>query len=52
MSFVPVPGTPALFCIWEARVKDFEAFVSATGHDATSGMYSLRKGEWKPQGDT
>lgn len=24
--FVEVKGTPALFCIWETRVKDYEAF--------------------------
>ena len=33
MVFVPVPGIPARFSIWETRVKDFEAFVKATGHD-------------------
>lgn len=37
MEFVPVPGTNVLFCIWETRVKDFEAFVKATGHDAGEG---------------
>jgi len=36
MPFVPA-GTPSvLFCIWETRVKDFRAFVEATGYDAVS----------------
>lgn len=37
MKFVPVPGTNVLFCIWEMRVQDFEAFVKATGHNAGDG---------------
>jgi formylglycine-generating enzyme required for sulfatase activity len=41
-----------LFCIWEARVQDFEAFVNATRHDATAGMYSDRGDGYKQQGDT
>ncbi|HPA16544.1 MAG TPA: bifunctional serine/threonine-protein kinase/formylglycine-generating enzyme family protein [Verrucomicrobiae bacterium] len=32
MKFVPVKGTGALFCIWETRVQDFDAFVKDTGH--------------------
>ena len=39
--FVPVSGTKVLFCIWETRVQDFEAFVDATGYDATGGTWSL-----------
>lgn len=52
MKFVPVQGTNVLFSIWETRVKDFEAFVEATGHNATGGMYSLEKGGWKQAGKT
>lgn len=32
MKFVPVPGTRVLFCMWETRVKDFEAFVRDSGY--------------------
>lgn len=35
MKFVPVPGTEVLFCIWDTRVKDFEAFVNAARATAT-----------------
>jgi formylglycine-generating enzyme required for sulfatase activity len=52
MAFVPVPGTEVLFCKWETRVKDFEAFVNETGHDATARMYSLKGGSWNRNGDT
>lgn len=59
MTFVSVPGTKVLFSIWETRVQDFEAFVAATGHDATSEMFTvtrwadnaLQKGDsWKNPG--
>jgi hypothetical protein len=29
MTFVSVPGTEVLFCIWETRVKDYEAYAKA-----------------------
>ena len=32
MKFVEVPGTDVLFCEHETRVRDFEAFVKATGY--------------------
>ena len=44
MKFVPVPGTKVKFCIWDVRVQDFEAFVKASGYDATGSMYSFRIG--------
>ena len=52
MVFVPVPGVEVLFCIWDVRVQDFDAFVKATGYDATSGMVSLGKDGWKQRGNT
>ncbi len=52
MKFVTVSGTKVMFCVWDVRVKDFEAFVNSTGYDATDGMYSLLKGGWKQIGAT
>ena len=35
MKFVPAGTKGVLFGVWETRVKDFRAFVKATGYDAT-----------------
>lgn len=51
MRFVPVPGTQVLFCVWDTRVQDFQAFVNATRHDATAGMFPLHTKSWKQHGD-
>jgi formylglycine-generating enzyme required for sulfatase activity/predicted Ser/Thr protein kinase len=52
MVFVPVAGTGVRFSIWDTRVRDFEAFVQATGYDATRGMFSLRSDGLNQHGDT
>ncbi len=36
MKFVPAGTSGMLFSVWETRVKDFEAFVEDTHHDAVS----------------
>lgn len=40
MKFVPVAGTSVLVSIFETRVKDFEAFASATGYKTERKMYT------------
>lgn len=51
MPFVPVKGTSVRFCVWETRVKDFEAFVSDTGRDMGNKMTcfngDLKHDEWE-----
>ncbi len=52
VKFVPAGTDGVLFSVWDVRVKDFKAFVDATGYDATAGMYSAASDGWKQQGDT
>ena len=53
MVFAAVPKTEVLFCIWETRVQDFEAFVKGTGYDATSGMmWTMQRGGYKLWAET
>ena len=52
MRFVPVPGTTVLFGVWDVRVQDYAAFVQATGHPASKGMWSLRNRKYGHHGDT
>ena len=51
MVFVPVKGTEVRFCIWETRVKDFEAFIKATSCDMGNKMMcfnrELKQGVWE-----
>jgi len=48
LHFVPVGDV--YFSTTETRVKDFAAFVAATGYDAEGGMYSLQKDGFKQHG--
>jgi formylglycine-generating enzyme required for sulfatase activity len=52
MRFAPVPGTKVLFGVWDVRVQDYAAFVEATGHEASKGMWSLRNQKYGRHGDT
>ncbi len=44
----------ASLAAWPTRVKDFAAFIAATGYDAAGGMLTLGKDDvdWLPQGHT
>jgi formylglycine-generating enzyme required for sulfatase activity len=50
MKFVPAASQSVLFSVWETRMKDFEAFVEETGHDAIGNntfgkpAYTLERG--------
>jgi formylglycine-generating enzyme required for sulfatase activity len=52
VKFVPAGTDGVLFSVWDVRVKDFKAFVDATGYDATKGMVSFDTDGWKARGDT
>jgi hypothetical protein len=46
MEFVPAPDPNVRLCVWETRVKDFEAFVNDTGRDTGASMYTLNSEGW------
>jgi formylglycine-generating enzyme required for sulfatase activity len=47
MKFLHVPSKHhVLMSVWETRVKDFEAFMVTTGHDATAGFYYYDNLNW------
>jgi serine/threonine protein kinase/formylglycine-generating enzyme required for sulfatase activity len=56
MRFVPLGGIH--ISVWQTRVRDFEAFVEATGYDAVGGMssaitqngFKLNRMSWKDPG--
>lgn len=50
MRFLPVPGTTAHMAVWETRVRDFAAFVAATGYDATNDFYYYKNRAWRQGG--
>ncbi|MDF1814565.1 MAG: SUMF1/EgtB/PvdO family nonheme iron enzyme [Verrucomicrobiales bacterium] len=51
MEFIPVPGRPGIYmCRKETRVRDFQAFVNATGYDATRGAETMETGGFKDAG--
>jgi formylglycine-generating enzyme required for sulfatase activity len=52
VKFVPAGTDGVLFSVWDVRVKDFKAFVDATGYDATGGMVSIGGDGIKSRGDT
>ncbi|HMO99460.1 MAG TPA: SUMF1/EgtB/PvdO family nonheme iron enzyme [Kiritimatiellia bacterium] len=47
IGFFPVPERPdTLLAVWPTRVKDFAAFVEATGHDATDRFFYYHNNSW------
>jgi len=52
VTFIPAGAEGVLFSIWDVRVKDFAAFVDATGYDATVGMFRNGTVPWNSHGIT
>ena len=50
LAYVPLEDVH--FSKTETRVRDFEAFVNATGYDAVGGMYSLQRDGFKQHGQS
>lgn len=50
MRFVPLEEIH--FAVCETRLRDFQAFVDATGYDAEGGMYSLAQDGFKQHGNS
>lgn len=46
MKFKPIPGSHIRMAIWETRVRDFSAFVDATGHDASERFFYYAGTSW------
>jgi formylglycine-generating enzyme required for sulfatase activity len=42
MKFVPAGTEGVLFCVWDVRVADFQAYVEATGYQQTGGIFVMR----------
>ncbi|HUB67086.1 MAG TPA: SUMF1/EgtB/PvdO family nonheme iron enzyme [Candidatus Methylacidiphilales bacterium] len=52
VKFVPAGTDGVLFSVWDVRVKDFQAFVDATGYKCTGNPWSVQKGGWQKMGYT
>jgi formylglycine-generating enzyme required for sulfatase activity len=50
MQFRPAGTHGVLVSIWDTRVSDFQAFVTATGYDATQGVLALDNTGWHQTG--
>jgi formylglycine-generating enzyme required for sulfatase activity len=46
-------ATGTLFVsVWKTRIGDFDKFVTATGYDATEGVYTYGTNSWQNRGNT
>ncbi len=44
MAFISIPGLRVDFCVWETRVRDFQAFEAETGHQTDVAQFSIARG--------